>query len=131
MRFEIPTIVALLSSFASAVSVCRPHSKLNPFNDSRGCTIFKDQTCGSDPGFAIPGDSGYCADLNNLFADYDGKVRSFRVEKGYQCEFYLDIGCPAYKSHISYGSLTESVNVPTLNSTYDRKIRSIYCCNLN
>ncbi|EDU47919.1 hypothetical protein PTRG_05012 [Pyrenophora tritici-repentis Pt-1C-BFP] len=90
MRFEIPTIVALLSSFASAVSVCRPHSKLNPFNDSRGCTIFKDQTCGSDPGFAIPGDSGYCADLNNLFADYDGKVRSFRVEKGYQCEFYFE-----------------------------------------
>ncbi|KAL7774012.1 hypothetical protein CFE70_003981 [Pyrenophora teres f. teres 0-1] len=89
MLFEIPTIVALLSSIASATPVYKLHADLPSFNDGRGCTIWKNQTCGPDPGFPIPGDSGYCTDLDNLLSDYDGKVRSFRVEKGYQCEFFL------------------------------------------
>ncbi|KAE8872380.1 hypothetical protein PTNB73_01531 [Pyrenophora teres f. teres] len=89
MLFEIPTIVALLSSIASATPVYKLHADLPSSNDGRGCTIWKNQTCGPDPGFPIPGDSGYCTDLDNLLSDYDGKVRSFRVEKGYQCEFFL------------------------------------------
>ncbi|KAK1907726.1 hypothetical protein P3342_006055 [Pyrenophora teres f. teres] len=130
MLFEIPTIVALLSSIASATPVYKLHADLPSFNDGRGCTIWKNQTCGPDPGFPIPGDSGYCTDLDNLLSDYDGKVRSFRVEKGYQCEFFLKYGCQAYSDFISYGSLTHNVDVPTLNSTYDRKIHSVYCCRL-
>lgn len=96
MLFEILTIVALLGSVATAsptkkistsvsASVC---GSLPDFNDGRGASIYKNQTCGGDA-FGIPGNSNYCTDLDNIFAQYDGKLRSFRVEKGYQCEFFL------------------------------------------
>jgi len=88
MRFEIPTIVALLGSVATASPLSKVQSSGRAFLDGRGATLYKKQNAGGD-GFAIPGNSGYCTDLDNVFGDYDGKVRSFSVEQGYQCEFFL------------------------------------------
>jgi hypothetical protein len=30
----------------------------------------------------------WCTDLNNIFGDFDNKVRSMIVEKGFRCRFY-------------------------------------------
>ncbi|RMZ70122.1 hypothetical protein GMOD_00000176 [Pyrenophora seminiperda CCB06] len=128
MRFQIPTVVALLGSVAAAAPTSNSNGSVPPpFNDGRGATIYKGQSWSGD-GFAIPGNSSYCTNLNNVFSDYDGKVRSFRVEARYQCEFFLGYGCLAYGQSITYGNRTESVGVAKLSPAYDYNIHSIYCC---
>ena len=88
MRFEIPTIVALLSSVATASPLSKLQKSARAFLDGRGATLYKEQNAGGD-GYAVPGGNGYCTDLDNIYADYDGKVRSFSVEQGYHCDFFL------------------------------------------
>jgi hypothetical protein len=55
-------------------------------NDGRGATIFTSIDLKGKSTF-IPGNP-YCHDLNKIFGDFDGKVRSIIVRKGFKCRFF-------------------------------------------
>jgi hypothetical protein len=52
-----------------------------------GGIIFKGQNFKGESTF-IPGNS-YCTDVNNIFGNFDGKVRSIKSLPGYQCQWYM------------------------------------------
>jgi hypothetical protein len=58
-----------------------------PRGDGRGATIFTALQLTGDS-TAIPANE-FCNDLNNIFGNFDGRVRSLAVENGYRCRVYL------------------------------------------
>jgi hypothetical protein len=97
MQLFIP-VLALLSTLVAAVPTVsptpRPQRPISLHNtnipqassDGRGATIFKDKNF-KGQSTAIPANN-FCTNINNIFGEFDGKIRSLTVEKGYQCKFY-------------------------------------------
>jgi hypothetical protein len=54
--------------------------------DGRGATIYKGKNF-TDSSTAIPANY-YCTDLYNIVGQFDGKVRSIKVDAGYFCKFF-------------------------------------------
>jgi len=54
--------------------------------DGRGATIFTNKNF-NGRSTAIPAND-FCTDIDNIFGNFDGKIRSVTVEKGYHCKFY-------------------------------------------
>lgn len=101
--------------------------------DGRGATIFKQQNLqGSQvPGdkTAVPGNT-YCADLSNIFGNWDGKVRSLKVEPGYRCKFFTAYGCPASGQKLELGKKGVFLVANQLPTEFDEKIHSVICSKL-
>ncbi|KAH9870972.1 hypothetical protein J1614_006546 [Plenodomus biglobosus] len=98
---------------------------LVPKLDGRGATIYTG-TNYSGRAFAIPSND-YCADLRNVYADFNRQTRSIITEKGYRCEFYLERGCPSQRKYLWIGSPEKNIALSPLRWDYDRRIQSIFC----
>ncbi|KNG46873.1 hypothetical protein DDE82_004266 [Stemphylium lycopersici] len=117
----IPT-VALLAGLSAALPTYKTPAA------AAGATIYTSKHFAGDS-TAIPANA-WCTDLSSIFGDFDGHVRSLAVEKGYQCQFFLDRGCPdkAPPSRKLDFSCTDSdVMKPDLGPAFDFKMRSAYC----
>ncbi|KAF2127631.1 hypothetical protein P153DRAFT_387370 [Dothidotthia symphoricarpi CBS 119687] len=119
MRVSI-SILGLMSALVAAA----------PTATGGGATIYKQQNLAVSPlgtdSTSIPANA-YCTDLNNIFGDFDGKVRSLSVEKGVKCQFYLNTGCPTDGTKKEVGSKDKKVEEKTLAKEWDGKIRSVFC----
>jgi hypothetical protein len=99
-----------------------------PPNDGRGATIFTSLGLqGESTG--IPGNA-WCTDLNNIFGNFDCKVRSIVVEKGYTCQFHVNHGCPANGWKYEFGSKDTALGVGELPEWLNQKIHSIFCAQI-
>ncbi|KAH8723620.1 hypothetical protein GQ44DRAFT_828020 [Phaeosphaeriaceae sp. PMI808] len=97
-----------------------------PFNDGRGATICT-LTDLRGASTAIPANA-YCTDLDNIFGNFDGHVRSVQVEAGHQCRFHLDHGCLMIKDrYIVLGSANSPYSLGSLPQGWDSAIHSVYC----
>ncbi|CAN9430556.1 unnamed protein product [Alternaria alternata] len=120
MQFFLP-FLALLSTLASAAPVV----ELQTRQSGAGGIIFKDQNFKGESTF-IPSNL-YCTDVNNIFGNFDGKVRSIKSLPGYQCQWYIGYGCPANGVKLDFGSKDAYVSKGDLGPTFDRKIHSVFC----
>ncbi|KAH3911704.1 hypothetical protein HBI56_140330 [Parastagonospora nodorum] len=116
------SVVALLSTLVTALPA-------PTYNDGRGATIYTSPNFQGDSTF-VPGTSSYCGDLNNIFGNFDGRVRSIVVEKGYRCQFYIGHDCPANGSEYDCGSKDASDAISTLPDWVDSKVHSIFCAKI-
>ncbi|KAI4927231.1 uncharacterized protein J4E92_006398 [Alternaria infectoria] len=92
--------------------------------DGRGATIFTDKNF-NGRSTAIPAND-FCTDIDNIFGNFDGKIRSVTVEKGYHCKFYTGHDCPANGQKMECGSKDQASVFGDLG-TFDYKIHSAYC----
>ncbi|KAH8631446.1 hypothetical protein IG631_13129 [Alternaria alternata] len=93
MQLFLP-FLALLSTLASAAPVV----ELQTRQSGAGGIIFKDQNFKGESTF-IPGNL-YCTDVNNIFGNFDGKVRSIKSLPGYQCQWYIvDLHASTWTRH--------------------------------
>ncbi|KAI4649634.1 hypothetical protein J4E93_003954 [Alternaria ventricosa] len=118
MQLFIP-VIALLSTLVAAVPTAAA--------DGRGATIFTDKNF-NGRSTAIPAND-FCTDMNNIFGNFDGKIRSVTVEKGYHCKFYTGHDCPANGQKMECGSKDQASVFGDLG-TFDYKIHSAYCTKL-
>ena len=107
--------LALMSALVAALPAVRS-------TPGRGATIFTGQNS-SGSSTAIPGIS-FCADLTNLYGNFDGKVRSLTVEAGYRCQFYTTYGCPANGQKLD---ITGAQQDGQLSNVFDYNIHSVIC----
>ncbi|KAG9195662.1 hypothetical protein G6011_00783 [Alternaria panax] len=115
------TFLAFLGTLVAAV----PTAELQTRQSGAGGIIFKDQNLKGES-TSIPGNS-YCTDLDNIFGNFDGKVRSIQSAPGFQCQWYIDYGCPANGVKLDFGSKDAYIIVGDLDLTFDKKIHSIFC----
>jgi hypothetical protein len=99
-----------------------------PPNDGHGATILTSPNLQGER-TGIPGNA-WCTDLNNIFGNFDGKVRSMVVEKGYTCQFHVNHGCPANGWKYEFGSKDTALGVGELPEWLDQKIHSVYCAQI-
>ncbi|KAL1795930.1 hypothetical protein ACET3X_006154 [Alternaria dauci] len=120
MQFFVLSI-ALLSTLVSAV----PLLEVSARQAGAGGIIYKEPNFQGESTY-IPSNL-YCTDVNNIFGNFDGKVRSIKSMPGYQCQWYIDYRCPANGAKLDMGSRTAYVSNGYLRPTFDRNIHSVYC----
>ncbi|PSN71254.1 hypothetical protein BS50DRAFT_279128 [Corynespora cassiicola Philippines] len=137
MRFF--TIITALVS-AAAVSA-RPTTggvelakrDINLLGDGRGATVWKQRnfvgTLEPNEKTAIPGNN-YCANLDAVYGDWDKKIRSLTVEKGYKCSFYTVHNCVAKGHVLQLGSKDQGFSEPELEPQFDQTFQSAVCAKL-
>ncbi|KAH7385429.1 hypothetical protein DE146DRAFT_759667 [Phaeosphaeria sp. MPI-PUGE-AT-0046c] len=117
-------ITGILVTVANAL----PAVVVGPTIEGQGAIIFTEPKRQGDSAM-IPGNA-WCTDLSNIFGNFDGKVRSMVVEKGFRCRFHVNKGCPATGDKYEFGSKDLTLAVGKLPEWLDRKIHSVYCAQL-
>ncbi|KAF1942260.1 hypothetical protein EJ02DRAFT_454459 [Clathrospora elynae] len=108
-------ILALLSALVIAL----PKAS----GDGRGATIWSEKNI-QGRSTAIPANN-YCTDMNNIFGDWDGKIRSIRVEAGYSCQFNRGYECGG--GVLEFGRPDVILVMDDLGPLFDLNIHSARC----
>ncbi|OAL03057.1 hypothetical protein IQ06DRAFT_346023 [Phaeosphaeriaceae sp. SRC1lsM3a] len=112
------TVVALLSAVTAL-----PTAVVGAAAEGQGAIIFTEPERKGDSAM-IPGNA-WCTDLSNIFGNFNGRVRSMVVEKGFPN--FINKGCPADGDKYEFGSKDLTLAVGKLPEWLDQKIHSVYC----
>ncbi|ORY07393.1 hypothetical protein BCR34DRAFT_20437 [Clohesyomyces aquaticus] len=114
-----------------AVKADDPEHPENPFV---GAVLYRDPDLVGNSAprdFISIASDGFCVNMSNLFASWDGEASSLVVYKGKKCHFYTEYDCPKTPKtpHFELGYKDKHEEIRKLDKEYDDKIHSVRCTN--